>query len=204
MANFPIAAPVECTDGPCGKSTNVIVNPVTRQVTHVVVEDKSLPDYATRVVPVAFVANATPQRIELSCARADVAKMGPFIVSDFIPESPYGGAYATGEAWTAQYVVDDTAYDEVREEDVPAGEFALYSGMHVEARDGRVGRLDELVLDRGRGVITNLLMRKGHLWGTREIAVPIGQVDFVDGSTVYLKIDRASVGALPAAKIQRK
>jgi hypothetical protein len=111
-----------------------------------VVEDKSLPDYATRLVPVAFVANATPQRIELSCAKADVAKIGPFIVSDFIPESAYGGVYATGEAWTAQYVVDDTAYDEVREENVPAGEFALYSGMHVEARDGRVGRLDELVL----------------------------------------------------------
>jgi sporulation protein YlmC with PRC-barrel domain len=76
--------------------------------------------------------------------------------------------------------------------------------MHVEARDGRVGRLDELVLDPDSGVITNLLMRRGHLWGTREIAVPIGQVDFVDGSTVYLKIDRTSVGALPAAKIQRK
>jgi hypothetical protein len=88
MANFPIAAPVECTDGPCGKSTNVIVNPVNREVTHVVVEDKSLPDYSTRLVPVAFVANATPQRIKLSCAKADVAKMGPFIVSDFIPESP--------------------------------------------------------------------------------------------------------------------
>lgn len=42
MADFPIAAPVECTDGPCGKSTNVIVNPVNRKVTHVVVEDKSL------------------------------------------------------------------------------------------------------------------------------------------------------------------
>jgi len=38
----------------------------------------------------------------------------------------------------------------------------------------------------------------------KSIAVPIGQVDFVDGSTVYLKIDRASVGALPAAKTQRK
>ena len=77
MANFPIAAPVECTDGPCGKSSNVIVKSVTRQVTHVVVEDKSLPDYATRLVPVAFVANATPQRMELSCARADVAKIRP-------------------------------------------------------------------------------------------------------------------------------
>jgi hypothetical protein len=42
MADFPIAAPIECSDGPCGKSTNVIVNPVNRRVTHVVVEDKSL------------------------------------------------------------------------------------------------------------------------------------------------------------------
>jgi len=204
MADIPIAAPVECTDGPCGRSTKVIVNAVNRRVTHVVVEDESLPEYATRLVPAAFVADATSQRIQLSCARADVARMGPFVVSDFIPESPYGAAYATGAAWTSQYVVDNTAYDEVREENVPAGELALYSGMHVEARDGRVGVLDELVLDPSSGVITNVLMRKGHLWGTRAIAVPVDQIDFVDGNTVYLKIDKSSVGALPTVKVKRE
>ena len=200
MTNIPIAAPVECTDGPCGKSTQVIVNPVNRTVTHFVVEDSKLPDYATRLVPVAYVADATPERIQLSCTRADVARMGPFEVSDFIPESPYGTAYTSGAAYTSRYVVDDTAYDEFREENVPAGELGLYSGMHVKARDGQVGRLDELVLDPNSGAITNLLMRKGHLWDTREIAVPVDVIDFVDGNTVYLKIDKSSVGDLPARR----
>jgi hypothetical protein len=43
MTDIPIKAKVECNDGPCGQSTNVIVNPVSHKVTHLVVHDKSLP-----------------------------------------------------------------------------------------------------------------------------------------------------------------
>ena len=32
MENVPISAQVKCTDGPCGKSTNVIVNPVSHNI----------------------------------------------------------------------------------------------------------------------------------------------------------------------------
>ena len=30
---------------------------------------------------------------------------------------------------------------------VPVGELSVYSGMEVEATDGKIGKLDELVLD---------------------------------------------------------
>ncbi len=40
MKNIPINAKVECTDGPAGEETNIIINPTTRQVTHIVVQDK--------------------------------------------------------------------------------------------------------------------------------------------------------------------
>lgn len=204
MTNLPIDTHVTCTDGACGRSTNVIVNPVNRKVTHLVIEDKRLPDSATRIVPIANVAAVAEQQITLNCARADVAKMPPFIVTNFIQESASGSAYASGAAYTSQYVIDDTAYDTIEERNVPVGELALFSGMHVKASDGRkIGKLDELVLDSDSGEITNLLMRKGHLWGAREIAIPVAEIEFSDGDTVYLTIDTTAVQALPAVKVKR-
>ncbi len=50
--DIPIDAKVQCTDGKCGKSTYVIVNPVKRAVTHFVVKDKKLPENPDRLVPV--------------------------------------------------------------------------------------------------------------------------------------------------------
>ena len=201
--NIPIDAKVECTDGACGTSTTVIVNPVNRAVTHVAIEDKSLPDNPTRLIPVRNVAEVDDDAIKLNCTRADVAKLGPFVVADFIQESPSGEAFGSGAGYTAQYVVDDTAYDEVQEQQIPEGELGLYSGMHVEASDGKVGKVDELVLDAKSGVITGLMMRTGHLWGSRNVTVPVDQIRFVGGDTVYLKLDKAAVGELPAMKVRQ-
>jgi len=203
MTDIAIKAKVECTDGPCGKSTYVIINPVNHKVTHFVLQDKHLPGNPTRLVPVGKVANATQQQIMLNCTKADVAKMAPFLVSNFIRESAPGKAYASGVAYTSEYVIDDTAYDEVQERNVPAGELALHSGMHLEAMDGHVGKLDALVLDPNSGEVTNLLLREGHLWGKKDVAIPVSAVDFCDADTVYLKLDKADVEALPVVPVKQ-
>ena len=36
---IPLQAQVECTDGLCGRSVYVLINPVTDQVTHLVVKE---------------------------------------------------------------------------------------------------------------------------------------------------------------------
>ena len=203
MTDIAINAKVECTDGPLGKTTNVIINPVTKKVTHIVVTDKGLPDNATRMVPFAKVAGATHAKVSLNCSKADVANMPPFIESRVIRESVSGQAYSSGEAFVSQYVYNNTAYDVLPEEHVPAGELSICSGMRVAASDGRVGKLDELVLDRESGDITHLLMRKGHLWGKKEVAVPVSTVDCVDADTVHLKVDKAAVEALPSVSVSR-
>jgi sporulation protein YlmC with PRC-barrel domain len=201
--NIPINAKVECTDGACGRSTNVVVNPVNLTVTHVAIQDKTLPDNPTRLVPVSDVAEVADDRIKLSCTRADVATMGPFVVTDLVRQSPPDGANWSGDGYSAQYVFDDNAYDEVEVMEIPEGVHALYSGMHVEATDGRAGKLDELVLDPKSGTVTGFVMRKGHLWGARDVTVPVEQVEYVDGETVYLRLDKSEVGALPAMKVRR-
>ena len=121
MTNIPIKASVVCSDGPCGQSTNVIVNPVNHKVTHFALRDKSLPNNTTRLVPAGMVADVTPQQITLTCSKADVAEMPPFIVTNFIAQSAPGYAYATGEAYHSQYVINDTGYDAVKEQAIPAG-----------------------------------------------------------------------------------
>ena len=75
--------------------------------------------------------------------------------------------------------------------------------MHIEASDGKVGRLDALVLDPTSGDITHLLLREGHLWGKKDVAIPISAVDFCDADTVYLKLDKAAIKALPAVSVKQ-
>lgn len=204
MTEFPLNANVICSDSACGISTSVIVNPVTHKVTHIVVDDESLPANPTRLVPIENVASTTPDQITLSCSKDDVAHMRPFIVTRFIQQSASGQAYGSGMAYHSQYVVNNTAYDSVLERQIPGEELAVFCGMLIKATDGEVGALDELVLDPKDGEITHLQMREGHLWGKKDVAIPVSEVQFVDRDTIYLKLDKNAVKALPAVPVRRE
>jgi sporulation protein YlmC with PRC-barrel domain len=193
MNDIPLKANVRCSDGACGKSTNVIINPVTHKVTHIVVQDKSLPENPTRMVPIGMVAGTTRTQITLSCTINDVAHMPPFKVTKLFQESAPGQAWESEAAFT--YPVDEV--------NIATDEIALTSGMEIEASDGKVGKLDELVMDQKNGEITHLLMREGHLWGVKDVTVPISAVDTTDGKTIYLKLDKKAVKALPTAPVKR-
>ena len=103
----------------------------------------------------------------------------------------------------ALFVAGDTAYGSTMDRNVPVGELSIYSGMEVKATDGKVGKLDELVLDPDSGEITHIQMLEGHLFGKKDVAIPVTDIDFADGTTVYLKIDKKTVHSLPAVKVKR-
>jgi hypothetical protein len=46
-------------------------------------------------------------------------------------------------------------------------------------------------------------MREGHLWGKKDVAIPMAEVEFIESETIYLKIDKEAVKALPAVKVKR-
>lgn len=204
MKEIPLKAKVQCTDGPCGSSTNVVFDRDTFQVTHVAIKDKKLPGNPTRLVPVEKVESATHDQITLTCSRDDVAKMDPFTVSQMIQETGSGTAYSTGDGYGSQYVVNDTGYDAVNVHQIPAGEMALAPGVKIKASDHTVGKLDGVALDPQSGALTHLLMLEGHLFGKKDVAIPVEDVDFTDGESIYLSIDKDAVKALPAVPINRK
>ena len=86
---------------------------------------------------------------------------------------------------------------------MPEGELAVHRGDPVRATDGQVGVVGELVVDADSGHITHLVLEQGHLFGKKEITVPLDQIDHVSEGNVHLSIDKAEVKNLPTMKVKR-
>ena len=56
--DIPLNVQVQCADGLCGRSTYVIVNPVTQRVTHIVVEGQRFP-HTEHLIPLELVIEKT-------------------------------------------------------------------------------------------------------------------------------------------------
>ncbi len=100
---IPLNVQVECTDGVCGRSEYVLINPVIERVTHLVVKEDSSPE-TEYIVPVDFVTETKSDTIRLRCSKAELEKMDPFIKTTFIEEKMpdntnfgyMGGMYTQG------------------------------------------------------------------------------------------------------------
>jgi sporulation protein YlmC with PRC-barrel domain len=74
--------------------------------------------------------------------------------------------------------------------------------MHVHAADGQIGQVEGLVLNRRDGRVTHVLLQEGHLWGRKEVAIPVSAVtEVADG--IRLGLTRHEVRDLPAVDIAR-
>ena len=41
----------------------------------------------------------------------------------------------------------------------------------------KIGKVEGLVIEPTHGHVTHVLLQEGHLWGRKEVAIPIGSVD---------------------------
>jgi hypothetical protein len=204
MKDIPLNAKVECADGPCGETTTLIIDPTTRKVTHVVVKD---PGSVERLVPFDQVANTGDDLIHLGCTKAGLAEMRPFIETHYVKsEASYqaGASYqGAALAYQAPYAVHKRDRVPVEEERIPSGQLAVHRGARVQATDGHAGKVGEFVNDPDSGEISHLILMKGHLWGKKEIAVPVSAINFSDEDTVYLKLDKHAIDQLPVVPVTR-
>jgi sporulation protein YlmC with PRC-barrel domain len=197
--DVPVDATVECTDGPCGRSTYAIVDPAKERVTHVVIEESGLSG-RERLVPVNLISESTPEMIRLRCSAEELQGMQAFVKREYLPgEEPFL-MYPPGHymVWPAD--ISGGVPPVIEHNDVPAGELAISRGARVEASDGKVGQVDEFLTDPVGQQITHLVLRQGHLWGQREVTVPANQIDRIEDGVVYLKLDKKGIEALPGTK----
>jgi len=192
--DFPINVDVICTDGRFGKSTAVIIDPATEKVAFVAVSD---PDrlYTEYLIPVKYIVDANPDQIHLSCSRTEIEQMDKFAEADFLDIPYYSYDSLDG--------VSDPMPNVYRKENLPEGTVSISRGLAVEATDGFVGTVDELIIDPTTGQITHLVLRTGHIWGSAEVSIPVSQIQKVGMLAVYLNRDKSSIETLPVVQIRR-
>jgi hypothetical protein len=200
---IPLSADVRCGGSSCGSSAAIVMNPVTEQVTHVVVKEKHAP-HTQRLVPIDLVVETAPKHIELRCSPAELARMDAFIETEFIrTEVPYYGTDAVVYNWSFVVPEMETKMVSVQHERIPPGELTIHRGATVRGTDGRLGKVDEFLVDPTDSHITHLVLREGHLWGQKDVSIPVSEIDRIHEGGVELKLSKQQVEALPSIPIQR-
>jgi sporulation protein YlmC with PRC-barrel domain len=194
---------VHCTDGRCGRSTYIILNPITERLTHLVVREQ-WPSRTERLVPIDWVAITTRDVIVLNKAREEFTQLEEFTQTEFVyrdvphltsdPKVTMFWPYVA----SSKQVIDQ----EVRR--IPYDELAVKRGTAVQATDGKVGSVDEFVVDAEDSQISHLVLREGNLLGAKEVIIPISYIDFLGEEGVYLNVDKKTIKTLPSIAVKRR
>ena len=204
MTPFTIGTHASCIDGVCGKVTRVVFDPVARAVTHFVVDRHDL----GRLVPLDLV-DATTGEIRLRCTIAEFEQLEPAETTQFLPGSHQDPDYSPDQVLSMPYyrLADDVLglrkgndSPTVTYDTLPLGEVAVRRGEQVHATDGNIGQVQGLVIDPGSRHVTHVLLQEGHLWGRKEVAIPISAVTEV-GDGIQLNITKQQVQDLPPVDI---
>jgi sporulation protein YlmC with PRC-barrel domain len=213
-----LGTPVRCTDAAYGELADVVIDPTKQRVTHIVVRPQDQEASANRLVPVELIEAASgEQELMLRCSVDDVNKLdtvqefayfrlGEFPTSDSkwdvgasdVLASPYYEGSGFGE-----YVGDVGTADAVAYDRVPKGEVEVRRASPVYSADEHhLGHVEGFVVDTDDH-ITHVVLERGHLWGKRDVTIPIGAVAKVENDQVRLSLSKDDVGALKAVRVHR-
>jgi sporulation protein YlmC with PRC-barrel domain len=207
---FTIGSEVACSDGVCGELRRVVVDPIAKTLTHLVVEP-TRGHGPSRLVPVGLVDSAG-HAIRLRCSIAEFDVLEPAEETRFLPGArgqwgfgqddllswPYYGLGMGGVGMGGPAGTDSGA---ITLENVPAGEVGVHRGEPVHATDGTIGRVQGLVVDPRDHHVTHVLLDEGHLWGKKEVAIPIGAVTSLDDG-VRINLTKDDVRDLPPVELE--
>ena len=203
-----VGAKVHCSDKDAGHVTCVVINPVTDDMTHVVVYDHQLLGME-RLVPITLVTTSTTDGVWLKCSLHDLSKCQPFIGVDYdFLDTENTSMYAETAYWPTLEPMDTNLYGEglaaAEYEEVPPGEVVIHRGAPVRATDGLIGHVHEFVANPETGHITHIVLSRGHLWGKQDIAIPLSSVKAIEDDGVQLRLDIKAVSALPKLALKRE
>jgi sporulation protein YlmC with PRC-barrel domain len=201
--DIPLGKDVYCTDGLAGQTSHVILNPLNRGITHLVVRKRHFP-HSDLVVPMELVAETTGSMIRLRCSTHELTLLEPFTETYFVEVDPLELDYPFDPILMWPYVTPEGELLPIDEEQLPPGELAVGRGARVYDTDsGYVGFVDEFLVDPADGHITHLVVRGGRPWKRKEVKIPVSQVARMAEEAVYLKLDGRQIAVLPTIPIRR-
>jgi sporulation protein YlmC with PRC-barrel domain len=206
---------VHCTDAPFGELADVVVDPVSRRVTHLVVQPHRRHDRA-RLVPVER-ASAAGDGVALDCSIADIEALEPLEESAYLRVGEFPVSDPDWEIGThdvlalPQYqdadgmgtVIDPDPHVTITYDRIPKHEVEIRRSSAVMSADGhRVGHVDGFLL--GSGDTADIVLERGHLWGRRQVVIPAAAVARVENDSVTLSVTKDEVEALAARRVHRR
>jgi len=202
---YTLGASASCSDGHCGEVIRTILDPAARTLTHLVIEPRHHEE-GGRLVPVALI-EAAGGEVRLRCSLAEFDALDPAEEVELAEGLDFAGGYGPdavqgygnfGRAGSGMGIGMPTGHSmpTVTSDSVPEGEAEIASHERVHATDGEIGQVKGFVVDPADHRLTYVLLRAGHLWGHKDIAIPVDAVaDLNDG--IWLKITKKQVEALP-------
>jgi hypothetical protein len=64
--------------------------------------------------------------------------------------------------------------------------------------------VDEFMIDPETGHVSHIVMREGHLWGARDVVIPVSAIVEFDESQVRLSLEKREIEDLPPISVMRK
>jgi uncharacterized protein YrrD len=215
---FTEGAKVFTADGEqVGTIDRVVLEPDTKEVTHLVVQ-KGLLLTEDKVVPMSLVGPATEDRVTLREDAGDLDKLPDFEESHYLPVEPArpergpkptaGSAYGArplylypplGAWWTAAGYADYARpkYVTKTRKNVPEGTVALEEGATVVGSDGEeVGDIERIFTDPLEDRATHFLISEGLVLKEKKL-IPTRWMSQVFEDEVHLSVDSEFVDSLP-------
>ena len=200
-------------DGVKVRLADVVIEPRTRRVTHVIVTPDR-PYYETRLVPIADVDDTDQHHLRLRCTDAQLddypmATENGFLELGKFPVAAPGWAVGIEDVLALPHFdaeFGDGWFDDhytVGWDRIPAGEIEIRRDSIVNSAEGReVGTVDGFVCDND-GHVTHLVLQHGHVLGRRDIAIPIGRVQRLQNGRAKVDMTIAELDDLPGVTVHR-
>jgi hypothetical protein len=214
--------PVTCRDGAFGRLQDVVLDPRSRRLTHLVVQPQDHSD-RVRMVPIEDARDdQESDTLEVDHTVAELSQ------SDPIQESAYlrmGELIAGGPDWSVgiqemyslpeygslgpEIIGAGTAmeYDQhvaVSYHRIPPDEVEVRRSSAVTSSDGHhLGHVIGFVIDDQR-VITQLILEHGHMWTKRMVAIPGAAIERFETDELTLSMSSDRVGGLKSLPGHRR
>lgn len=199
--HISLNAKVDCTDGHAGQTTCVIINPVTRQLTHIIVAEKGS-THMKRLVPLELIAAGHPHDLRLNCTTAQLATLRPFMEIEY----PRAGAlYFTYESdkvrsWPYETAIEMPVPAEL--ERILPEEYALHQHSLVETTAGRIGKVNGFLVNPGNKNLFAIIIETGFFWNKHELVVAVAHIDHFANDLIALKLDKHQLKNLAHVQVQ--
>ncbi len=218
-----LGSAVHCADGLYGELADVVIDPTSRRVTHLVVQPEHRHDLA-RLVPAgrahARDSESTDISLDYTLGEVDelerLQKSAYLLLGEAVVEDPDWEVgienilalpyYGTGLGGDFGASIPAIAYDDHVSDvydRVPKGKVEIRRASAVVSSDGHgLGHVDGFAVD-AEDRITHLVLEHGHLWGKREVSIPVVACASIDNDEVTLSLSKDEVGELPPVPVHR-